>query len=162
MSETQQTLITPYKTVMKKQFQVLQYLFGLRSSHPPETPVVCTKLSNSSIRDVVFVCVDTEFIPDGRMLYSQEFQLSIATLDTIALLGLATPVPSSSPKTEQPAAAVAAVAASNSKLRTAADLLQTRNWCVGSYRYYLVASWKYAFGDSVSVQMEDLKSCFET
>jgi hypothetical protein len=160
MSETPQTLITPYKMMMKRQFQVLQYLFGLRSSYPPETPVVCAELSNSSIKDVVFVCVDTEFIPDGRKLCNQEFQLGVAILDTRALLGLTTSAPSSPPpQTQQEAAATTA---NNSKLCTAADILQTRNWCVGSPEYCLIASRKYAFGDSVSVQLEDLKPCFES
>jgi hypothetical protein len=118
---------------------------------------VCAELSNSPIKDVVFVCVDTEFIPDGRKLCSQEFQLGVAILDTRALLGLTTSATSPPPQTQQ-----AAAAANNSKPCTAADILQTRNWCVGSPEYCLIASRKYAFGDSVSVQLEDLKPCFES
>lgn len=142
--------------MMKSQFQVLQYLFGLRSSHPPEIPVVCVELSNSSIKDVVFVCVDTEFAPNGRKLCNQEFQLGVAILDTRALFELTTSTPLASPQTQR------GVAADNPKPCTAADILQTRNWCVGSPEYCLIASRKYAFGDSVSVQLKDLKRCFES
>jgi hypothetical protein len=142
--------------MMKRQFQVLQYLFSLCPNYPPETPVVCAELSNLSIKDVVFVCVDTEFIPDRRKLCNQEFQLGVAILDTRTLLGLTTSAPSlPPPQTQQEAA-------NNSKLYIAADILQIYNWYVGSPEYCLAASRKYAFGNSVSVQLEDLKSLFES
>jgi hypothetical protein len=127
--------------MIKRQFQLLQYLLGFRIDHPLETPILCSELSNSSMKDIVFVCVDTEFTPDGRNLCDQEFQLGIATLRTRDLLSLIS----------QPQLA-------NSKQ---ADILQTRNFCVASPEYCLKAWRKYAFGESETVHLDELKLWFE-
>jgi hypothetical protein len=137
MSETPQPLITPYKMMMKRQFQLLQYLLGLRPSHPPETAILCDELSNSSIKDIVFVCVDTEFTSNGQKLCGQEFQLGIATLDTRGLLSLISQPQPANPKR--------------------ADILQTRNFCVASPEYCLKVWRRYAFGESETVRLDELK-----
>lgn len=107
MSETSQPPVTPYKMMTKRQFVLLQYIIGLRSSLS-EAPIFCS-LPNSSIKDVVFVCIDTEFVSDGRKLCYQEFQFGISMLDTRDLQSLISAPRSAPPRLP--------------------DLLKTYNFC---------------------------------
>jgi len=127
--------------MMKRQFQLLQYLLGLRPSYPPETPILCDELPNSSITDILFVCVDTEFTPDGRKLCDQEFQPGIATLDTQDLVSLISQPQQVNPK--------------------GANILQTRNFCVASPKYCVKVWRRYLFGESETVRLDELKPRFE-
>jgi len=135
MSETSQPLITPYKMMMKRQFILLQHLLGLRSS-PSEAPTFCS-LPNSSIKDIVFVCIDTEFISDGRKLCHQAFQFGISMLDTRDLQSLISAPRSAPPRLP--------------------DLLKTHNFCAASPEYCLKVSNKYLFGESETIRLEEIQ-----
>jgi hypothetical protein len=81
--------MTPFTLVRKEQFLTLHYLLGLRLSPPSENMPSFNDLPGSSAKDVLFVCIDTKFTPDGRKLGSQEFQFGFCSLDMRDVLNLA-------------------------------------------------------------------------
>lgn len=121
---------------------LLRYFFGLRVSHPLPISKTCRDLPNTSMKDVVFLSFDTENIRPGELPLVKQFQAGISTLDTRDLQDL---LSSRSPVTTQEN-----------------NLLRTQNFCVGPSEYCSKATRRFLFGQSETVNPDEIKEKIES
>ena len=102
----------------------------------------CQELPNTSIKDVIFLSLDTENIRAGQIPLVKHFQVGICILDTRALYNI---IPS------QPLVSI-----------QEDNLLRTQNYCVGSTGYCSKTARRFLFGQSETVYPHQINEKIES
>ena len=131
MTETIGTQVASRARPVYQKEQLLQYFLGLPVNKPPALSKECRELPNTSMKDLVFLSLDTENIVAGQIPLAKQFQVGISILDTRALQNLIPSRPLVSIQEE--------------------NLLRTQNYCVGPTGYCSKAARRFLFGQSETV-----------
>src|SRR4051795_4778441 len=85
MAETIGTQVASKARPVYQDEQLLQYFLGLPVDQPLTLLRECQELPNTSMKDVVFLSLDTENIAAGQIPLVKQFQVGISILDARAL-----------------------------------------------------------------------------
>jgi hypothetical protein len=137
MTETRGTQVALRATSVYQDEQLLQYFLGLPVNQPLALSKECRELPNTSMKDVVFLSLDTENISAGQIPLATQFQVGISILDTRAI--------------QNPLVSI-----------QEDNLLRTQNYCVGPTGYCSKAARRFLFGQSETVNPDQIKEKIES
>jgi hypothetical protein len=142
MTETIGTQVASRARPVYQDDQLLRYFLGLPVNQRPALSKECRELPNTSIKDVVFLSLDTENIRAGQIPLVKHFQVGISILDARALHNII------------PSRPLVFIQEDN--------LLRTQNYCVGPTGYCSKAARRFLFGQSETVCPDQIKEKIES
>ncbi|KAH7350804.1 hypothetical protein BKA65DRAFT_245128 [Rhexocercosporidium sp. MPI-PUGE-AT-0058] len=130
------------RTPVYQDGQLLRYFLGLEDSRPLVLSKECQELPNTSLKDVIFLSLDTENITAGQTPLVEQFQVGVSLLDSRDLQSHIDSWSLVSSRKD--------------------NLLRTQNYCIGPTGYCSKAARKFLFGQSESIHAHQVKEKIES